>query len=1079
MKKLLVVSMAMCMAWIGRAQTAGEVSGLDKAHFNKYWKVESESSDYQVSFSGDTCEILSPKGLTLWRKEKMQGDVIIEYDACVVDEGKPGDRLSDLNCFWMASDPGAKDIWQRMDWRKGEFLKCYSLQLYYLGYGGNYNSTTRFRRYDGNQAGVTDASQRPGILKEYTDKEHLLVPNKWYHIKLVNKGDRVQYYIDGERLVDFCDPRPLTEGWFGFRTTLSRTRITNFRYVYRHGQETARLHWVGNVPSQASNASWGVPFRQGELQSGTPLCVQTEDGQTLASDTWTLAYWPDGSVKWAGMAAVVPGNTDGLQVVPASEKERKKAQGTSLQVEEKADGVKISTGVITAYLPRSGTCLIDSLFYGDVKVGGNADLIASVQDTPSDESATDIHVTRFSTLLHRLTVERAGNVRASVKLEGMLQHADREWLPFVVRLYFYAGSNQIQLVHSFVFDGDQDKDFIRSLGLRFRVPMREALYNRHVAFACADGGVWSEPVQPLVGRRVLSFEGNDTLQQQQMEGKRIPPYNQFDEKNRFLLDHWAAWDNFRLSQLSDNSFSIRKRADADRPWIGTFTGTRSDGYVFAGDVSGGIGVCLQDFWQAYPSSLEVRHARSAEASLIVWLWSPEAEAMDLRHYDKVAHDLNASYEDVQEGMSTPYGIARTHTLTLVLQSAYPGKQGIAATARQLVQGSRLLCTPEYLHACRAFGIWSLPDRSTPARIRVEERLESYLAFYQKAVEQHKWYGFWNYGDFMHAYDPVRHTWRYDVGGFAWDNTELASNMWLWYSFLRTGRYDIWKLAEAMTRHTTEVDVYHIGPNAGLGSRHNVSHWGCGAKEARISQAAWNRFYYYLTTDERSGDLMSEVKDADQKLYTLDPMRLAEPRSQYPCSAPARLRIGPDWLAYAGNWMTEWERTRNVKYRDKIITGMKSIASFPNGLFTGNKALGFYPDTGVITYEGDPKLKNTNHLMTIMGGFEIMNEMQTMVDVPEFEKAWLEHARDFKQYNHFRISRLVAYAAWHLYDPKLAAEAWKDLWSVRRKKLAPALEVEKVMPPEAPVPLDECVSISTNDAALWSLDAIYMQEVIPQ
>ena len=77
--------------------------------------------------------------------------------------------------------------------------------------------------------------------------------------------------------------------------------------------------------------------------------------------------------------------------------------------------------------------------------------------------------------------------------------------------------------------------------------------------------------------------------------------------------------------------------------------------------------------------------------------------------------------------------------------------------------------------------------------------------------------------------------------FAWDNTELASNMWLWYNFLRTGRLDIWRMAEAMTRHTGEVDVYHVGPNAGLGSRHNVSHWGCGAKEARISQAAWNPF----------------------------------------------------------------------------------------------------------------------------------------------------------------------------------------------------------------------------------------------
>ena len=40
------------------------------------------------------------------------------------------------------------------------------------------------------------------------------------------KINRVSYYIDGKRLVDFRDTEPLTEGWFGFRTTLSRTRIT-------------------------------------------------------------------------------------------------------------------------------------------------------------------------------------------------------------------------------------------------------------------------------------------------------------------------------------------------------------------------------------------------------------------------------------------------------------------------------------------------------------------------------------------------------------------------------------------------------------------------------------------------------------------------------------------------------------------------------------------------------------------------------------------------------------------------------------------------------------------------------------
>ena len=79
-------------------------------------------------------------------------------------------------------------------------------------------------------------------------------------------------------------------------------------------------------------------------------------------------------------------------------------------------------------------------------------------------------------------------------------------------------------------------------------------------------------------------------------------------KNRHLLDHWAVWNGFRLSQTTADAFSIRKRTHADRPWIGTFSGTRAPGYVFAGDVSGGLGVALKDFWQSYPTALQVDSA---------------------------------------------------------------------------------------------------------------------------------------------------------------------------------------------------------------------------------------------------------------------------------------------------------------------------------------------------------------------------------------------------------------------------------------------------------------------------------------
>ena len=60
-------------------------SGLNKKEFNKYWRIESEAPDYQVSFSGDTCEVTAPKGLTLWRKQPFTANTIVEYDATVMD----------------------------------------------------------------------------------------------------------------------------------------------------------------------------------------------------------------------------------------------------------------------------------------------------------------------------------------------------------------------------------------------------------------------------------------------------------------------------------------------------------------------------------------------------------------------------------------------------------------------------------------------------------------------------------------------------------------------------------------------------------------------------------------------------------------------------------------------------------------------------------------------------------------------------------------------------------------------------------------------------------------------------------
>jgi hypothetical protein len=405
----------------------------------------------------------------------------------------------------------------------------------------------------------------------------------------------------------------------------------------------------------------------------------------------------------------------------------------------------------------------------------------------------------------------------------------------------------------------------------------------------------------------------------------------------------------------------------------------------------------------------------------------------------------------------------------------------------------LVCAPEHYYAVSAFGPWSLPDRATALKRAVEDQLDGALELYKKEVEQRHWYGFWDYGDVMHAYDAARHVWRYDIGGYAWDNTELGTDMWLWYSFLRTGRADIFRMAEAMTRHTSEVDTYHSGRFAGLGSRHNVRHWGCGAKEARISQAAFRRFYYYLTTDERTGDMMREVVDVDSKIVEIDPMRLASPRTG-PIPYPGRIRGGPDWLACVGNWMTEWERTGNARYRDKILAGMDSIAKMPYGFMTGpNTLYGYDPKTGML-YPLVPDGFGVYNLQVIQGGAEVAFELNQLIDHPGWQKAFLQYCRltgapkavvatdmttgaEGSDGAYAGTGRMAAYAYSKTRNPAFIARAVSQLGGGGLQRAAGGpYATRHVAGPDVMNPIDEAPGVSTNSTSQNSLTAIQVLEL---
>ncbi len=187
------------------------------------WEVEQMPGGLVESNNGKL-EITDVSGCTIWLKKKLKGPIMITYDAYVIDNEGPQDRVSDLNCFWMAQDMEYPDnLFANSSERGGKFSNYDGLRLYYMGVGGHDNSKTRFRRYTGD-------GNRP-LLPEHdlSAQKYLIKPNTTTQIKIVAFDGIIQYYRDGDLIIDFYDPNPYKSGHFGFRTVNNHMTVDNFK----------------------------------------------------------------------------------------------------------------------------------------------------------------------------------------------------------------------------------------------------------------------------------------------------------------------------------------------------------------------------------------------------------------------------------------------------------------------------------------------------------------------------------------------------------------------------------------------------------------------------------------------------------------------------------------------------------------------------------------------------------------------------------------------------------------------------------------------------------------------------------
>ncbi|MER5799485.1 Tat pathway signal sequence domain protein [Streptomyces mirabilis] len=853
------------------------------------------------------------------------------------------------------------------------------------------------------------------------------------------------------------------------------------------------LDWLEDgALGAAPGSTVGVPWPKGAYQQDQTFALTDASGKDVPVQSWPIAYWPDGSLKWTAHA--VSSGSGKLTLAAGAPA----APDKLVTVDKSGGTIDISTGVITAKIGKSGSTLVKSVKRGSTEIAKDGRLVLIRQPEIEDDDQGAEKYERFESVIAEVTVEQEGPVRAVVRIDGKHRKGSRSWLPFSIRLYFYAGADSFRMVHTITFDGKQEPgktsgDFIRGLGVRFNVPMRDAAYDRHIRIGGDGSGLLREAVQGITG---LRRDPGAAVQAAQFAGEKLPDPSTWDQRVTTRLQYIPQWGDYTLSQLSADGFTLRKRTKKGHGWIGAGGGHRASGFGYVGGASGGLSFGLRNFWEKYPAQLDIRDAATDEAEVTLWLWSPEAQPMDLRFYhDGMGQDtyaeqlegLNITYEDYEPEFGTPYGIARTSELLFWANESTPTPERLAEQVAAVRVLPQLAAPPKQLIKAKVFGgLFSEPDRSTAAKAKIEDHLDFLFTYYKDQVEMRRWYGFWDYGDFMHSYDTMRHQWRYDVGGYAWDNSELSPDIWLWMAYLRSGRSDIFRFAEALTRHTGEVDVYHLGQWAGLGTRHGVQHYADSAKQQRIANTTYRRYYYYLTADERVGDLMHANVDSDETFLVLDPIRKIRTEPYTPDRHALSIGFGTDWSGLVSAWLTEWERKgpKWEKAKARVLSTMETIAAQPNGFVQGS---GLYDlDTGRFAVASAPVV-SVSHLSAVFGLNELCAELIDLVDIPKFKEVYLDYCRYFNATKTEQAarygsnfgslllfqghSRLDAYAAVQTGDATLAKRAWTKFYSSDGYMESSPWKTEPLSGPVTLVPGSEANWVSSNDSALYGLAAI--------
>ncbi|MBG89989.1 MAG: hypothetical protein CMO80_24250 [Verrucomicrobiales bacterium] len=576
-------------------------------------------------------------------------------------------------------------------------------------------------------------------------------------------------------------------------------------------------------PGQALTG--GVPLAKSLARRVNELCVLDDSGKAIPAQFRELSRWrSNGSLKWV----LVDLQSD---LAAGDSTEFRLAKGANpppdqrISVHETERYVRVDTGALRFMVRRTKFNFLRKAW---LREDGGERLVV---DAGSEGGVRAIDWEKREYWSHGDTncvveVEESGPLRAVVCAKGV--HVDAEGKPFcrwVVRIHAFAGRSDLKVFHTFVFDGDPEKDLIRDVSLHLPLDFQATGKKRpgRVTSMMLDNDWFSLPVLNDSGRKYVEL---------------------IQERDGLAKLYFETFNKLPLGQIDvariDPTGEVISRA---RPFYyqAIETGRRAPGIMDYSTPEFGASVAVRHFAEQHPNEIQIHPASD---TLRVHLWPEHGDAMNL------SRGRQRSAYSGQEGIGNAVGLGKTQEFTIHFHSGpEPDLPFLLAQEKRVL----FMLDPDYIARTKVFG--ELHPHDPESYPEIEKALEALFDWQVRHAKEYGWNGKWDFGATQIKWNHRSKTWS-QIARHGWTVNEVSNTYGPWLMYARSGDRKYFDWAEINTRYLIDVGTSHAGSTKGAQRRHAEKHWGGGTDSTHTYLHA-PLAYYYFTGDRRAYDVLLE------------------------------------------------------------------------------------------------------------------------------------------------------------------------------------------------------------------------------